>query len=68
MTPICRAFFHFADAHLARILITQERAVGRRVDVKWAGDVFEVVVWAPERRGAQRKAAKVRQGMQGVSE
>ena len=68
MTPLCRAFFHFQDAPLARVMIAQERASGRRVDVKWAGDVFEVVVWAPERREAQRKAARVRQGMQGVSE
>ena len=63
MTPICRAFFHFADAPLARVMIAQERASGRRVEVKWSGDVFEVVVWASERWEAQRKAWRIRRGV-----
>ena len=60
MTPLCRAFFHFADAALARVMIAQERASGRRVEVRWNGTVMEVSVYLPERQKAQKIAAAMR--------
>ena len=59
--PICRAFFHFQDAPIARLLIAQERRAGRRVEVRWNGTVMEVSVYLSVRRQAQQKAARMRE-------